>query len=53
MKRGTRPQLGASGNGELEKAVKHSTGARRRGGTLRLYEQPRGEEPGERQDIEI
>lgn len=52
MKRGTRPQLGASGNGELEKAVKCSTGARRRGGRLRLYEEPKGEEPGERQDTE-
>lgn len=49
----THPQLGASGNGELEKAVKCSTGARRRGGRVSLYEEPKGEEPGEWQDTEM
>lgn len=50
---GACPLLDASGNGELEKAVKCSTGARRRGVKLRLHEEPKGEEPGEQQNTEI
>lgn len=53
MKRGTCPQLGALGNGELERAVKCSTAAQRRGGRLRLYQTLKDEEPGEQQDTEI
>lgn len=47
MKKGTCPHLGALGNKELEKAVKWSTVARRRSGRLGLYENPKGEGPGE------
>lgn len=53
MKRGTRPQLDASGNGELEKTVKFVTGARRRAGLLRLYKEPNGEEPVDQNNTEI
>ena len=47
------PQLGASGNGELERAVKCSTETRRRDERLKLCEEPKVEEPGEQQDTEI
>lgn len=53
MKRGTHPQLDVSGNGELEKTVKFGTGARMRGGLLRLYKEPNGEEPVDQNDTEI
>lgn len=53
VKRGTHPQLDASGNGELEKTVKFGTGARRRGGMLRLCKEPNGEEPVDQKDTEI
>lgn len=51
MKRGTHPQLDASG--ELEKTVKFVTGARRRTGLLRLYKEPNGEEPVDQNNTEI
>lgn len=51
MKRGTHPQLDASG--ELEKTVKFVTGARRRAGLLRLYKEPNGEEPVDQNNTEI
>lgn len=53
MKRGTHPQLDASGNSELEKTVKFGTGARRRGGLLRLYKEPNCEELEDQKDTEI